>query len=191
MMANDPMAEAAFLKSNFYEQLVEHVFISEVLQEVWFGFGKTIEVLRSEVDSSGYDLVLECNRVLRHIQLKTSKSDAKRQTQNVNVALEEKASGCVVWLVRNEEQTTGRVRLRYLFFGDEAGQPLPPLNGFRLGKHTKGDSTGKKKVRTTIRLVPKSHFERIDTTRELVQRLFGLSERAAPVSAGKSRKATA
>ena len=32
-------------KSSFYEQLVEHVFISEVLQEVWYRFGLTVEVL--------------------------------------------------------------------------------------------------------------------------------------------------
>ena len=71
------MADNTFLKSSFYEQLVEHVFLSEVLQEVWYSFGKTVEVLRSEVDASGYDLVFECNGILRHVQLKTSKSDAK------------------------------------------------------------------------------------------------------------------
>jgi hypothetical protein len=48
--------DAAFLKSAFIEWLVEHVFISEVLQEAWYSYGRTIEVLRSEVDSSGYDI---------------------------------------------------------------------------------------------------------------------------------------
>jgi hypothetical protein len=28
---------------------------SEVLQDAWFRFGETVEVLRSEVDASGYD----------------------------------------------------------------------------------------------------------------------------------------
>lgn len=177
------MSEVECLRSRYYEQLVEHVFISEVLQEAWFGFGETVEVLRSEVDSSGYDLVFECNGVLRHVQLKTSKSDAKTRTQKVNVALAQKPSGCVVWIVRNEDPTTGRVRLNYLFFGDDAGTPLPPIDRFRVGKHTKGDSTGVKKDRTAIRLVPRSRFERIDTTRELVERLFGLSERANPLRA--------
>lgn len=175
------MSESAYLRSNFYEQLVEHVFISEVLQEVWFGFGMTVEVLRSEVDSSGYDIVFECNGVLRHIQLKTSKEDAKRQTQNVNIALATKPSGCIVWLVRNEDLTTRRVQLSYLFFGDVAGQPLPPLDEFRVGKHSKGDSTGEKKERSSIRLVPKSRFERIETTRELVERLFDLANQRYPV----------
>jgi hypothetical protein len=39
---------ARYLKSNFYEQLVEHAFISELLQEAWFRYGKTVEVLRLE-----------------------------------------------------------------------------------------------------------------------------------------------
>ena len=62
--------EDLYRKSSFYEQLVEHVFISEVLQEVWFHFGLTVEVLRSEVDASGYDVVFECNKKVRHVQLR-------------------------------------------------------------------------------------------------------------------------
>jgi hypothetical protein len=66
------MSEAAYEKSSFFEKVMEHVFISEVLQETWYGFGKVVEVLRSEVDASGFDVVFECNGVLRHVQLKTS-----------------------------------------------------------------------------------------------------------------------
>ena len=114
----------AYLKSMFYEQLVEHVFVSEVLQEVWYFFGETVEVLRSEVDSSGYDVVFECKGVLRHVQLKTSKADAKASRQKVNLALADKPSGCVVWIIRHEDRKSCRMRLSYLFFGDEAGQRL-------------------------------------------------------------------
>lgn len=170
------MSEAASHKSNFYEQLVEHVFISEILQEAWFGHEESVEVLRSEVDSSGYDLVFECNGVLRHVQLKTSGSTAKTTRQNVNVALAEKPSGCIVWIIREEDEASRRVQLRYLFFGGAAGEPLPSLGGFQVGKHTKGDSTGKKKERPAIRVVSKGFFTPIDTTAELVDELFGLSD---------------
>ena len=33
---------------------------------------RDIEVLRAEIDASGYDLVLECNGVLRYVQFKSS-----------------------------------------------------------------------------------------------------------------------
>ena len=167
-----------FLKSSFYEQLVEHVFISEVLQEVWYRCGKTIEVLRSEVDASGYDVVFECNGILRHVQLKTSMADGKTARQKVNVALAEKPSGCVIWILRHESGKDCRMELSYLFFGDNAGKPLPSLDGFSVAKHTKGNKDGVKTERSSIRIVPKGQFTPIATARELVVQLFGLTEAA-------------
>lgn len=166
--------EDTFRKSSFYEQLVEHVFISEVLQEVYFRFKKTVEVLRSEIDASGYDIVLECNGVLRHVQLKTSKTEGKRASQKVNVALSSKPCGCVIWILRNEDQQTHRMRLEYLFFGADAHCPLPSLEGCKVGKHTKGNKYGLKAERQSIRVVPKGKFKSIDSITELVKQLFGL-----------------
>ena len=168
--------EDTYRKSSFYEQLVEHVFISEVLQEVWFHFGMTVEVLRSEVDASGYDVVLECNGVLRHVQLKTSKIGGKTSNQKVNVALVTKPSGCVVWIIRDEGQQPHRMQLTYLFFGADAGQPLQLHDSFKVGKHTKGNKDGVKAERQSIRIIPKREFEPIGTTTELVTRLFGFDQ---------------
>jgi hypothetical protein len=78
---------ASFLKSIFFEQLAEHVFIFELLQEAWSRYNKMAEVSRSEVDTSGYDLLLECNGVIRHVELKTSGTDARRSFQNINMVL--------------------------------------------------------------------------------------------------------
>jgi hypothetical protein len=168
--------DATYLKSTFYQQLVEHVFIAEVLQEAWFGFDQVVEVLRAEVDASGYDVVFECGGVLRHIQLKTSKRDGKRKSVNVNIALANKPGGCVVWLLREDDRTTRRVGLAYLFFGGMPGEKLPALDGFGVGKHSKGDSTGKKSKRPAIRLIPKTKFTKVESVRELVEKLFGLTD---------------
>jgi hypothetical protein len=166
--------EEQYLRSTFYEQLVEHVFISEVLQEAWFRFGATVEVLRSEIDAAGYDIVLECNGIIRHVQLKTSTAEARTTRQLINIALAEKPSGCVVWLVRTEDRQSCRMRLRYRFFGHGPGEPLPSLEPFPVAKHTKADSTGFKKERPAIRQIPKREFEEIGTITELLGRLFGL-----------------
>jgi hypothetical protein len=181
----------AYLKSMFYEQLVEHVFVSEVLQEIWYYFGETVEVLRSEVDSSGYDVVFDCNGILRHVQLKTSKPDAKTSGQKVNVALASKPGGCIVWLVRHEDRQSCRMRLSYLFFGGEPGQPLPSLEGLKVAKHTKANAEGVKTERSAVRVVPKSRFVPISSTRELVGRLFGLRERASEDAMKQIEAATA
>ena len=173
-------ADDASLKSTFYEQLVEHVFISEVLQEACYYYGKTVEVLRSEVDASGYDVVFECNGVLRHVQLKTSRHDSKTARQKVNRALESKPSGCVVWIVRTEDLKNCRASLSYMFFGGESRMPLPSLEGFKVATHTKGNAEGVKKARAAIRVIPKAKFTPIATTRDLVAVLFGLHGRANP-----------
>jgi len=169
------MNEEQFLKSSFYEQLVEHVFIAEILQEVWYRHRKTVEVLRSEVDASGFDLVLECQNILRHVQLKTSGINSKTTNQKVNIALSHKPSGCVVWLERVEDSATHRMQLQYLFFGDAPGKPLPALDGFQVGKHTKASKTGIKAERPFIRVIPKRHFEPLPSITDLVQKLFGLA----------------
>jgi len=174
-------ADDAYMKSTFYEQLVEHVFISEVLQEAWYYYGKTVEVLRSEVDASGYDVVLECNEVLRHVQLKTSRCESKTARQKVNIALAAKPSGCIVWIVRSEDHESCRASLSYLFFGGASRMPLPSLEGFKVATHTKGNAEGVKKERAAIRVIPKAKFTSIATTRELVAVLFGLQGRANPI----------
>lgn len=168
-----PKSEDTFRKSSFFEKLAEHVFVSEILQESYYGSGMTVEVLRSEIDASGYDLVLECNRVMRHVQLKTSKSDGRAAGQKVHISLGGKPSGCVVWIIREEDPELRRMRLSYRFFGGAPGEPLPSLSPFKVAKHTKGNSAGEKKERPAIRVVPKSRFRAIGTTEELVRVLFG------------------
>jgi hypothetical protein len=169
-----PPSEDAFRKSCFFEQLVEHAFVSEILQEVYFGRGQVVEVLRSEIDASGYDLVLECNGVMRHVQLKTSRSDGRTALQKVHTVLAAKPGGCVVWVIRHEDPETRRMHLSYRFFGGAPGKPLPSLEKFKVAKHTKGDASGTKKERPAIRLVPKSKFLPIETTGDLVTALFGI-----------------
>ena len=155
---------------------MNNAFISELLQEAWFRYGKTVEVLRSEIDTSGYDLLLECNGVIRHVELKTSGTEARRSFQNINMALAQKPSGCVIWIVREENEKENKVNLKYLFFGNAPGEPLPSLETFKIAKHTKGNAKGFKKERPLIRQVPKSKFIELSGINELLGKLFGLNE---------------
>jgi hypothetical protein len=77
--------------SHYRENLLEHVFIAEVLQACARRRRK-VEVLRAEVDDAGYDLVLESNGVIRHIQLK-SRSGKNRNPLVVNENLQEHVGG--------------------------------------------------------------------------------------------------
>lgn len=168
---------ADYTESSFREKLLEHVFVSELLQEAWLSRDQTAEVLRSEVDNSGYDLVLECSATTRHVQLKSSRADSRTARQTVNIKLARKGSGCVVWLLYQEDMTSGRVKLDYLFFGGGPDEPLPSLDSFRVGRHTKADAAGHKSERPGTRVIPKGSFIRLGGMKQLMDVLFGSTDR--------------
>ena len=164
------------LHSTFYENMTEHVFLSELIQETWFGFNKKVEVLRSEVDDSGYDLALECNGKLRHIRLKTSSADAQTARQTINAALAKKPSGCVVWILRDEDRSNRRMSFSYRFFGDKPGKPLPSMKAFPKGKHAKGDAKRRKGERSNTRVLAKGRFKKVRNIGHLLELLFDLKQ---------------
>ena len=164
------MTTSDSLHSSFRENVLEHLFIGRCLQALWVRGVFAAEVLRADVDGSGYDLVVEANGIIRHIQLKASRADGRTARQTVNLALARKPGGCVVWMVF-DPNTLDVDHFRW--FGGRAGEPLPPLDGFKTAKHTKGNSAGEKLERPNIRVLPKARFERIDGFAELLERLFG------------------
>ena len=90
-----PKSESA--QSAFLEKPREYVFLSEIMQEAWVRRSETtIDLLRPDVDSAGFDLVPECNSLRRYIQLKSSRSEIKTARQTVNARLAEKPGGCIV-----------------------------------------------------------------------------------------------
>ena len=111
-----------YLESSFREKMLEHIFVSEMLLEVWFHRNLSVNVLRSEVDNSGYDLVLEYEGVSRYIQLKSSKLTASTSSITVNDKLATKLGSCVVWIFYDSEKATS---LRHRYFG---GTPQDHLN---------------------------------------------------------------
>jgi hypothetical protein len=57
--------------SSITENLLEYRFLAE-LGAYLARFDTPMEVLRSDVDRTGHDIVLEANGVLRHVQLKAT-----------------------------------------------------------------------------------------------------------------------
>ncbi len=60
-----PGDAAHFAESSARENLIEHVFLGELLRGLWRKNIRDLEVLRPEVDSGGYDLALEFRGVSR------------------------------------------------------------------------------------------------------------------------------
>ncbi len=158
-----------FEQSSSREKVIEHLFVGELLRTLWFSGMHHVEVLRSEFDGSGYDIVIDCNGILRHIQLKSSYFGSKTSSQKINIELSKKPSGCVIWIFFDKDDLQLK---EFRWFGGPAGQPLPDL-GDKFAKHTKGNAKGEKLVRQRIRLIIKTKFNVVRTMEELAQKLFG------------------
>ena len=66
-----------FQNSTYREKLVEHLFIGELLRRQWVSGAANVDILKPEVDISGYDVVVANGALRRHIQLKASIKGAK------------------------------------------------------------------------------------------------------------------
>lgn len=154
--------------STLREQYLEYGFLDVVCREMWKR-GIPVDVLHTRTDRNGYDLALEANGVLRHIQLKSSFAGAKTARQTINTRLAEKPGGCVVW-IRFDPATLDPVE--YLWFGGGPGEPLPPL-GDKVARHSKGNADGVKAERAGLRVVSRSAFLPVGRACDLAERLFG------------------
>jgi hypothetical protein len=158
-----------FLKSSFREKLIEHLFIGELLKISWKSGLCDLEIAKPEVDNQGYDLIAEKDGIVRHIQMKAAKLSARTASQKIHIALSKKPSGCVVWVYFDEESLELGP---FLFFGSEAGKPLPDVGDFKTAKHTKANAEGVKKERPDVRVVKKNQFETYETIEAIFDVLF-------------------
>jgi hypothetical protein len=151
------------------EKVVEHLFLADLSRYLMLERRTPFEALRAEFDAFGYDVVVEAAGVMRHIQLKAGRSDGKRTEVEINTALANKPSGCVIWIMIDPKTFALGP---FYWFGGEPGQPLPCL-GDRVARHSKGDATGVKKLRPAMRLLRKTGCRRVETFAELGEVMFG------------------
>ncbi|MGL5839230.1 MAG: hypothetical protein ACRCY3_12075 [Sphingorhabdus sp.] len=122
-----------------------------------------VDVLRSEVDASGYDLVIEAGSTIRHVQLKAMADGGKRAHAFVNTMLLAKPAGCILWMIYDPATL---LISHYLWFGGMSGQQLPDL-GNKVARHSKGNAQGLKAERAAHRLLARSRFERFEGIAQL------------------------
>ncbi|HMD84771.1 MAG TPA: hypothetical protein VKO18_08735 [Terriglobia bacterium] len=164
-------------RSSLRESIIEHIFAGEILRKLWLRDEihenvTQVEILKPQVDDAGYDLVIDCNSSIRHVQLKSSRIGAKRDSVNVSLKLAQKPSGCVIWVFFDPSTVSLEP---FLWFGSRPGNPLPGIETFKVTQHTKGDATGKKANRSGLRDVPKGRFERLDSIDDVIDRLFEMA----------------
>jgi hypothetical protein len=158
-----------YLHSTLRERIVEHVFVGDALRRLWQHRVTDVEVLRSEFDAGGYDLVMSYGKVVRHIQFKTSMAGGKAASIKASLKLMDKPSGCIVWIM-----VTPELKLdSYRWFGGPPGDPLPDIRNMKVAKHTKANAKGKKAERPDQRIISRNRFDSLGSLDEVLERLFG------------------
>jgi hypothetical protein len=135
--------------SSLREQALGHRLLAELLSLMWREGRRDIEVLKSEVDRAGYDIVLEANATIRHVQLKSSFIGSQVREVSVSTKLLANPGGCVIWLEFDPDTLAIK---KYLWFGGNPGSALPDL-GSRVSRHSKANSKGQKLERPMHRVV--------------------------------------
>jgi hypothetical protein len=162
------LADRDSTHSTLRERIVEHVFVGELLRELWRRGVTNVAVLRPEFDAHGYDLVLTREAIVRHVQFKTGKSKEPGDV-SVSLGLGAVPSGCVLWIHIDEKLNLGP----FYWFGGEPGEALPSMDGFKTPRRPTHNRKGERPERVNHRLVPKSRFREIDDVSGVLTKLFG------------------
>jgi hypothetical protein len=158
--------------SLYFEKLVEHRFISDMMTYCLYKEGITLEIIHAEIDTNGYDLILSYKNINRYIQLKTSEEGSTTSSQKINLLITEKENPCIIWIIRHYDNKMNDFRFKYLFWGSNRQELLPNIGKYKIAKHTKANSSGIKKQRQNIRIIPKGDFIEINSIEGLFEKLF-------------------
>ncbi|ASY46568.1 hypothetical protein CJD35_18995 (plasmid) [Sphingobium xenophagum] len=151
------------------ETILQHRFLADVGGELWRRGEFDFSVSHSEVDNSGYDLIIEARGIMRHVQLKAMHGQARRRSFDIQTRLGAKPNGCAV-LIRHDARSLAVEAYRW--FGAPPGQGLPPL-GEKVTRHAKGNALGHKADRPALREVPLARFAPVSDIAALVVLMFG------------------
>src|SRR5665213_385681 len=150
--------------STLRERIVEHIFVGDALRTFWRRGLTDVEVLRSEFDAHGYDLVMARGRIVRHIQFKTGKS---RKPGKVSVArsLADKPSGCVIWIRVADDLNMGP----FFWFGGPPGDPLPAIGHHRNPRRATHNKAGTRPPRKNHHEIPGAEFRALTTLDDVLE----------------------
>jgi hypothetical protein len=155
--------------SSYRESLLEHLFVGEIMKHCWLHKLPPIEVLKSQVDNAGYDLVLESRGMIRHVQLKASHVGAATARLPINRSLATKPNGCVIWMIFDPATLALE---SFHWFGEAANAGGIILDGLADAKHAKANSQGIKTIRPNVCYLPKNKMEPVNSVDDLIVRLF-------------------
>lgn len=123
-----PAPNFIYQNSRFFENLLEHRFLFDLRRHlVLDSTPRLVNVLKSEVDAYGFDLVLSVADRSLHIQMKTRSGSPPPNAYELSEALWALPNACAIWMLYDPSKL--EPTSYYLL-----GFPMPPMEGFGHAK---------------------------------------------------------
>ena len=122
-----PMPDPNFIYQNsrFFENLLEHRFLFDLRRHlVLNSTPRLVNVLKSEVDAYGFDLVLSVADRSLHVQMKTRSGSPPPNAYELSEALWVLPNACAIWMLYDPSKL--EPTSYYLI-----GLPMPSMESFR------------------------------------------------------------
>jgi hypothetical protein len=178
--SDESYQKALYLRSSHVENILTHALIAKVAMELWRRDPLLdFQIFTSDVDDSGFDLVLRCGGELRYIQIKQTHQLGKAVKYNLSLKFSKIEGACVV-VVKYDQKTLDFGT--FLFLGNQPRQPMPSIEEYPLVVipwHK--NAAGKKKEKTDYRVVPRNKFTEVSSIEELVDLLFPMIPKLAEI----------
>lgn len=163
--------QALAQRSSHVENVLRHAFLAELAGEVWRDDpNETLGISNSEVDDSGYDVVLERNAIIRRIQLKQHHEGKAPRAFPVRVEFATYPGSCIVAIAHSliDLKPTS-----YSFYGSGPEESMPYIEAHRTTKASgRRRADGERVMRLKYRDVSFSRFKKNLSIRQLIEELF-------------------
>lgn len=174
-MTESPLYRKALAeRSSYVENILIHRMVAALAGELWRRDPTApFNIFNSEVDDSGFDLVLACAEKHRYIQVKQVHLNGAAAKFSVSLEFTRLPGSCVVVVVHTESELKID---HFLFFGASASDPMPSVETERVSvSPVKRGEDGKKRARPHYRDIPRKKFKGPLNTSQLLDALFSWS----------------
>jgi hypothetical protein len=159
-------------RSSYVENVLVHRMVANLAGELWRRDPTLpLHIFNSEVDDSGFDLVLGCGTKLRYIQVKQVHTKGAASKFSVRLDFTRMPGSCVVVVVHTEDELTVD---HFLFYGGAVDAPMPSVEANKASTVPgMRDIEGNRKTRQHYRDIKRNKFRGPLTTADLLDALFG------------------
>lgn len=158
-------------RSSYVENVLIHRLVAALAGELWRHDPESqLHIFNSEVDNSGFDLVLGYRDQLRYIQIKQVHVKGAASKFSVSLDFSRIPGSCVVLIVHTESD----LQIDHCcFFGCSVREPMANIEALKTTvSPIKRGADGKKKTREHYRDIPRKRFQGPFSPDQLLRVLF-------------------